>query len=89
MNNLDKRPLPEVGERQPLTAGQAILAGKMASLRRQVRELFLDGSTVVLNTRTKAGKDVSLLLDPASAKAALEGIDLDLSTRLGKLGVAE
>lgn len=88
-DNLDRRRLPALGERQPLSANQAIYAGQMAALRKRVRELFLDGSSIVLNCRTKAGKDTSLVLDPSASKAALEALDLDLSNRLGALGVSE
>lgn len=71
-----------------MTEDQAIRAGTLSVLRKDVRRANAERGGATL-TVTINGKNSSIPLDTHSLSAVLNALDLSLSNRLGKLGVAE
>lgn len=71
-----------------MTQDEAIKAGGLAVLRRDVRRAERFGAVAALSLVIN-GKNSTVPLDATSCSAVLNALDLSLSNRLGKLGVAE
>lgn len=71
-----------------MTEDQAIRAGTLSILRKDVRRANAERGGATL-TVTISGAKSSIPLDTHSLSAVLNALDLSLSNRLGKLGVAE
>jgi hypothetical protein len=70
-----------------------IKAGQLAAYRERIRGHFRDssGGSLMVRLVSSSGRTTqdSVLLDRGMLKAALDGLDLELSRRLEKYGVSE
>lgn len=71
-----------------MTESEAIRAGTLATIRKEVRKMHQAGASVGLSTLAKHGIH-PIPLDITQSRAVLNALDLHLSNELGKLGVGE
>lgn len=71
-----------------MTNDQAIRAGAMALQRGTVRKA-VEGNRLAELVVMVGNKRETLLLDAGGTRAVFDALDLNLSNRLGKMGVSE